>query len=62
MKKITKLNTQIIQLEQKRNYIQNSHSCTDKIVNEKNKIAAQQSEKLGETSQLASTHRNLKQQ
>ena len=45
----TKLNIQIIQLAQKLNQIQNPRSCTDKIVNSKNKIAAQQSEKLGET-------------
>ena len=56
------MSIQIIQLAQKLNQIQNSRSCTDKIVNAKNKIAAQQSEKLGETSQPSLTYRNLKQQ
>ena len=56
------MNTEIIPLEQKLNQIQNSRSCRDKIVTANNKIAAQQSEKLGETSQLALTQHKLKQQ
>lgn len=49
------VSTRTLLLQQERDQIKDSHSCLDKIANEKRKIAAQQSGKFGEKSHLLKT-------